>query len=217
MGEAVAGCGSNHPHPATNSVTVSVGSAARRRSPFTGSWSLSGLGARRSWPRPAQASSAGWPGSEGIADQQGQTYPGWARRVRSVHKRWWSLWWAGSIHAVKAVMIKVKTIFRRNISQPLQTLIRQLNPALRGWCAYFRPGVSAATFADLARYTRDRFIRWARRKHRRITCKTIHRRYRHGRWWPVTPEITLFNPDNMHTTRYRYRGTAIPAPWPATG
>ncbi len=48
----------------------------------------------------------------------------------------------------------------------------QLNPALRGWCAYFRPGVSAATFADLARYTRDRFMRWARRKHRRITVKT---------------------------------------------
>jgi RNA-directed DNA polymerase len=43
---------------------------------------------------------------------------------------------------------KVKAIFRRNINQPLQTLIRQLNPALRGWCAYFRPGVSAATFAD---------------------------------------------------------------------
>jgi len=64
-----------------------------------------------------------------------------------------------------------------SINQPLQILIRQLNPALRGWCAYFRPGVSAATFADLARYTRDRIIRWARRKHRRITWKAIQRRY----------------------------------------
>ncbi len=119
--------------------------------------------------------------------------------------------------AIKAVTIKVKTICRRNVNQPLQTLIRQLNPALRGWCAYFRPGVSAATFADLANYTSDRVMRWARRKHRRITVKTIRRRYCTGGWWPTTPEIALFNPDTMRTTRYRYRGTAIPTPWPATG
>ena len=119
--------------------------------------------------------------------------------------------------AVQAVTAKVKTIFRRNVNQPLQTLIRQLNPALRGWCAYFRPGVSAATFSDLARYTRGRFWRWARRKHRRITVKTIRRRYCNGGWWPVTTEVALFNPDQMRTTRYRYRGAAIPAPWPASG
>ena len=119
--------------------------------------------------------------------------------------------------AVKAVTVKVKTICRRNVNQPLQTLIRQLNPALRGWCAYFRPGVSAAAFAGLARYTLDRFMRWARRKHRRVTVKTIRRRYCNGGWWPVTTEIGLFNPDKMRTTRYRYRGTAIPGPWPVSG
>ena len=119
--------------------------------------------------------------------------------------------------AIKAVTGKVKAIVRRNISQPLQTLIRQLNPALRGWCAYFRPGVSAATFADLARFILGRFLRWARRKHRRITVKTIRRRYCGGGWWPVTAEVTLFNPAQVRTTRYRYRGAAIPAPWPASG
>lgn len=112
---------------------------------------------------------------------------------------------------------KVKAIFRCNVNQPLQTLIRQLNPALRGWCAYFRPGVSAATFADLARYTLGRFLRWARRKHRRITVKTIRRRYCNGGWWPVTTENALLNPAKVGTTRYRYRGAAIPAPWPASG
>jgi RNA-directed DNA polymerase len=119
--------------------------------------------------------------------------------------------------AIKAVTLKVKTICRRNVNQPLQTLIRQLNPALRGWCAYFKPGVSAAIFADLANHTLDRIMRWARRKHRRITVKTIRRRYCNGGWWPTTPEIGLFNPEKMRTTRYRYRGTAIPNPWPATG
>jgi RNA-directed DNA polymerase len=79
--------------------------------------------------------------------------------------------------AVKAVTVKVKAICRRNASQPLQILIRQLNPEKRGWCAYFRPGVSAATFADQARYPLGRFLRWARRKHRRITVNPIRRRY----------------------------------------
>ncbi|WP_369008647.1 group II intron maturase-specific domain-containing protein [Micromonospora globispora] len=40
-------------------------------------------------------------------------------------------------------------------------------PGAAGWCAHFRPGVAAATFADLASYALDRFLRWARRKHRR--------------------------------------------------
>ena len=33
---------------------------------------------------------------------------------------------------------------------PLDALLHQLNPALRGWCAYFRPGVSTATFHYLS-------------------------------------------------------------------
>ncbi len=149
---------------------------------------------------------------------EGLDFLGW--RIQRHRKRGTSRYYVytyPSRKAVKAVTVKVKAICRRSINQPLQILIRQLNPALRGWCAYFRPGVSAATFADLARYTRDRIIRWARRKHRRITWKTIRRRYCNGGWWPATTAITLFNPDTMHTTRYRYRGTAIPAPWPASG
>ena len=112
---------------------------------------------------------------------EGLDFPGW--RIQRHRKRGTSRYHActyPSRKAVKAVTAKVKAICRRNVNQPLQILIRQLNPALRGWCAYFRPGVPAATFADLARYTRDRTIRWARRKHRRITWKTIRRRYCHG-------------------------------------
>jgi RNA-directed DNA polymerase len=149
---------------------------------------------------------------------EGLDFLGW--RIQRHRKRGTSrhyVYTYPSRKAVQAVTAKVKTIFRRNVNQPLQTLIRQLNPALRGWCAYFRPGVSAAAFSNLARYTRDRFWRWARRKHRRITVKAIRRRYCNGGWWPVTTEIALFNPDTMHTTRYRYRGAAIPAPWPASG
>ncbi|WP_274534580.1 group II intron maturase-specific domain-containing protein [Micromonospora sp. CB01531] len=55
------------------------------------------------------------------------------------------------------------------VSQPLDELIRRLNQAVRGWCAYFRPGVSSATFAYLSHYLWQRVWRWLRSKHRRAT------------------------------------------------
>ena len=119
--------------------------------------------------------------------------------------------------AVKAAMAKVKTICRQNVNLPLEALLHQLNRVLRGWTAYFRPGVSSATFKYLSAYTWSRVMRWLRRKHRRITVKDLRRRFCGGGWWPGTEERTLFNPAKVPTTRYRYRGTAIPTPWPATG
>ena len=62
-----------------------------------------------------------------------------------------------------------------------------------------------------------RVIGWLRRKHRRITWKQLRRRYCAGGWWPGTTERVLFNPAKVPTTRYRYRGAAIPAAWPVTG
>ena len=41
--------------------------------------------------------------------------------------------------ALRAVMAKVKTLCRQvGTNQPLDALLRRLNPALQGWCAYFR-------------------------------------------------------------------------------
>ncbi len=120
--------------------------------------------------------------------------------------------------AVKAVMAKVKAQCRKTGTDlPLDTLLIQLNRMLRGWCAYFRPGVSSAAFQYLSSYTWGRVIRWLRRKHRRITWKELRRRYCDGGWWPASSERALFNPATVRTTRYRYRGTVIPTPWPATG
>jgi len=115
-------------------------------------------------------------------------------------------------------MGKVKTWCRRmDTNQPLDVLLLRLNQMLRGWCAHFRPGVSSATFAYLSAYTWARVIGWLRRKHRRITWKELRRRYCAGGWWPSTKERQLFNPAKVRTTRYRYRGTVIPPPWPVTG
>ncbi|MGI5186182.1 group II intron maturase-specific domain-containing protein [Dactylosporangium sp. CA-152071] len=71
------------------------------------------------------------------------------------------------------------------MNQPLDELIRRLNQAVRGWCAYFRPEVSSATFAYLSHYLWQTVWRWLRRKHRRVK---FHPRIGHrgfmprGRW-----------------------------------
>jgi RNA-directed DNA polymerase len=116
--------------------------------------------------------------------------------------------------AVKAVMAKVKAICRQNVNLPLEVLLHQLNQVLRGWTTYFRPGVSSATFDYLRAYVWQRVIGWIRRKHRRMNWKELRRRYCGSGWWPGTEKVTLFNPSKAGTTRYRYRGAAIPSPWP---
>ena len=48
--------------------------------------------------------------------------------------------------ALRAVMAKVKAMCRQNLNHPLEALLHRLNPVLRGWAIYFRPGVSSSTF-----------------------------------------------------------------------
>jgi RNA-directed DNA polymerase len=121
--------------------------------------------------------------------------------------------------SLRAAKVKVKTLCRQvDTNQPLDALLHRLNPALQGWCAHFRPGVSSETFQYLSSYAWERVIGWLRRKHPRITWKNLRRRFCAGAWWPTSGDIQLFNPAKVRTTRYRYRGVAgIPAPWPTTG
>ena len=46
--------------------------------------------------------------------------------------------------ALASVMAKVRTLTQRRRHRTLADLLRQLNPVLRGWCNYFRHGVSSA-------------------------------------------------------------------------
>ena len=117
--------------------------------------------------------------------------------------------------AVKACAAKIKTICWQNVNLPLEALIQQLNWLLRGWTAYFRPGVSHRAFEYLRATVWRQVFGWLRRKHRKTSWKTLRRQYCRGGWWPADGNKQLFNPAAVRTTRYRYRGTAIPSPWPS--
>jgi RNA-directed DNA polymerase len=119
--------------------------------------------------------------------------------------------------AVQAAKRKVKTLCRQvGPNQSLDDLLRRLNPMLRGWCGYFKPGVSSAVFAYLSHYAWQTVWRWLRRKHRRASIAELRHRYCSGGWWPASQHREMFHPEKVSTTRYRYRGSVIPSPWPTT-
>ena len=46
-----------------------------------------------------------------------------------------------------ALLRKLKLVFRRFVSQPVEWVIEQINPILRGWVNYFAFGHSSQCFA----------------------------------------------------------------------
>ncbi len=117
-----------------------------------------------------------------------------------------------SLAAVKA---KVRAITRTGHNQTLDQLLHRLTPVLRGWCAYFRHGVSKQTFNYLRAFTWRRVVQWLRRKHPKANWRWLRARYLPG-WWPAFNGVVLYNPAAMAVTRYRYRGAKIATPWPTT-
>ena len=55
-----------------------------------------------------------------------------------------------------ALTEKLKEIFRRQRSQPVEQVVEQINPILRGWVNYFRIGQSSRCFC----YVKD----WVEKK-----------------------------------------------------
>jgi RNA-directed DNA polymerase len=115
--------------------------------------------------------------------------------------------------ALARVIGKVRDVTGRNKARSLANLIYTLNPIIRGWCAYFRHGVSKATFSYLEAFTWHRVFRWLRKRHPKVTVKELRRRYLPD-WRPTDGDAQLYYADQTVVTRYRYRGTRIPNPFP---
>ena len=116
--------------------------------------------------------------------------------------------------ALAAVKAKVRDATRRSTNHSLATLLHRLNFVLRGWTNYHRHGAAAKTFSFLSAFTWRRVWCWLCHKYSKTGKGELRRRYLR-RWWPEQDEVRLFNPAAVAIIRYRYRGAAIPSPWPA--
>ena len=114
--------------------------------------------------------------------------------------------------ALASIVDKIRTLTRRRSHRTLADLLRWLNPVLRGWCNYFRHGVSSRTFGYIDHYAFWRVVGWLQKRHLGLNMHTLTRRYAPG--WQIQAEgIELFRPETVVIERYRYRGTRIPTPW----
>jgi RNA-directed DNA polymerase len=114
--------------------------------------------------------------------------------------------------SLASVMGKVRALTRKWRHRTLADLLRQLNPTLRGWCNYFRHGVSKRTFSYVDSFARWRIVGWIRKRHPKSNWGTIHRQHLPN--WEISEDgVEMFRPRAVPVTRYRYRHAHIPTPW----
>src|SRR3989442_12183881 len=80
------------------------------------------------------------------------------RRVRSLRGRWRPQYMPQR-KARTALLRELKEVFRRSRSQPVERLIVEINPKLRGWVNYFRIGHASRCFAFVRLWVEPRWRR----------------------------------------------------------
>jgi len=93
------------------------------------------------------------------------------RRIRS-RRGAWCAQYTPKLKKRTALLRKLKDVFRRYQSQPLDRVIKLINPMLRGWVAYFAVGNSSECFG----FVKD----WVEKKIRRHMARA---RNRNGFGW----------------------------------
>ncbi len=101
---------------------------------------------------------------------QGFDFLGFHHRMVESRKRpgryWMNKW--PSARAMASIRAKVRDrTALRYVGLPLNAVVEQLNPVLRGWGAYFRQGNSSAKFGAVDSYVHERMAILASRKHHR--------------------------------------------------
>ena len=120
-----------------------------------------------------------------------------------------------STKAVLAVKRKIKALGRA--VEPINRSMTCCAGSIRR-CGAGRaisgPGCPRRPSPHLSHYAWQTVWRRMLRKHRKATRTQLRHRYCGGGWWPATEDHVLIDLTKIGTTRYRYRGSVIPSPWP---
>lgn len=103
----------------------------------------------------------------------------------------WKLLITPSREAVATLRAKLKSTWQLGTGHSVRTIIRSLNPLIRGWANYYRPWVSSAVFRDLDRWMATRQWRYLKRQHPNHSKGWCFQHY-WGRFNPQRPESTYF-------------------------
>jgi RNA-directed DNA polymerase len=103
------------------------------------------------------------------------------RRIRS-RRGVWRAYYTPKLKKRTALLQKLKGVFRRHQSQPVERVVQLINPILRGWVNYFAVGDSSECFG----YIKD----WVEKKIRRHMMRA---RKRKGFGWKRWSKQWLYN------------------------
>ena len=118
------------------------------------------------------------------------------RRIRTRRGKW-GVHMTPRMKARTALLRKLKDVFRRYNSQPVDRVIFLINPILRGWVNYFRIGHSSRCFG----YVKD----WVEKKTRRHLMRARKLR---GFGWTRWSRVWLYETLGLYDDyRVRYYGT----------
>ena len=140
-------------------------------------------------------------------------------RIQWKRKRGTDKWYVYTFiadRAIRSLKGKIRALTRRTSQQDLGYVLARLNMVMHGWARFFRHAVAKQTFSMLDYYTWRRVARMLMERHH-WRWKEFRRRHTTpaGRWLPITGGQTeLRRIDAIPVTRYRYRGSKIPSPWP---
>jgi RNA-directed DNA polymerase len=87
---------------------------------------------------------------------------------------------------------------------PAVTVIRELNPVIRGWANYYRHSVARKTFEKVRHAQWQMLWRWARRRHPNKSSRWAKARYfkSDGYWTFHEKKAELVKPDKIPITRF---------------
>jgi RNA-directed DNA polymerase len=132
---------------------------------------------------------------------------------RGSHK--WYIYTFIADKPVQTLKRKIKSLTRKLSQTDYRRTLTRLNQVQRGWANYFKHAVAKHTFARLAAITWHRVANMVRHRHR-MTRNAFRRLFHSPQGWkPILLDgISLFNIAKVPVSRYRWRGTKIPSPWP---
>ena len=114
--------------------------------------------------------------------------------IRSQFGKWWPQY-VPRLKKRTALLAKLKIVFRRYLSQPVERVIEQINPILRGWVNYFAVGHSSQCFSFISE--------WVERKIRR---HLMHAQGLQGFGWKQWSKNWLYNTLGLfHDYRVRWQ------------
>src|SRR6266576_2546989 len=125
------------------------------------------------------------------------------RRILGRNKKW-RPHYAPKLKKRTALLAKLKEIFRQNVSQPVEGVIEQINPILRGWVNYFAVGDSSECFS----FVRD----WVEKK---VRGHLMRARERSGLGWKRWSRKWLYGKLGLYNDYRLRRPWSLPKVQPA--